>query len=337
MSSLLNLESLLDELPSLRIGVVGDFCLDAYWELDSSRSEQSVETGLPTRPVRVQRYSLGAAGNVANNLKAMGVGEVSVYGVTGSDPFGFEMRKLMRDLDIRADGLLEQESEWTTHAYIKPVEEGAESNRMDFGNFNQLSDETARQVAKQLSKDLAELDALIINQQVVAGIHNLELFQNELQSLVSAHPEKIALLDSRDMSGRYAGTIRKFNAHEAMLLMGGQSDPRDPVSLDDARAAAAKLSVEWGMPLFVTLGPRGCLVAEGDSVELASCPPTPGSTDPVGAGDSMVSGIAAALATGLSPLESATFGNLVATVTVQKLYQTGTATPDEIRAVVGSA
>ena len=61
----LDLDKLLRKLPTIHVGVVGDFCLDAYWEVDNSRSEQSVETGLPTRPVRVQRYSLGGAGNVA--------------------------------------------------------------------------------------------------------------------------------------------------------------------------------------------------------------------------------------------------------------------------------
>src|ERR1035438_8569725 len=55
--------------------------------------------------------------------------------------------------------------------------------------------------------------------------------------------------------------------------------------------------------------------------------------DTVGAGDSVVSGIAACLSIGSPPAEAASFGNLVAGVTVQKLHQTGTATPDEIRAL----
>ena len=45
----------------------------------------------------------------------------------------------------------------------------------------------------------------------------------------------------------------------------------------------------------------------------------------------MLAGIAAALAVGCTPADAATFGNLVAGVTVQKLFQTGTASPDDIR------
>jgi sugar/nucleoside kinase (ribokinase family) len=222
-----------------------------------------------------------------------------------------------------------------SHCYIKPLEDGDEASRIDMGNFNRLSDEVAGRLVEQLSQDLPGLDIVIVNQQVVSGIHGSGLFQDGLQSLISAHPDTMVLLDSRDMSGRYAGTIRKINAYEAVTMVGGTADPMHTVSLDDAEAAAAKLAVEWGRPIFVTLGGRGCLVADGERIETVACPPTTGPTDPVGAGDSMISGVAAALATGLAPAEAAAFGNLVATVTVQKLHQTGTASPDEIRAVGG--
>jgi bifunctional ADP-heptose synthase (sugar kinase/adenylyltransferase) len=313
--------------------VVGDFCLDAYWEMDSGCPEASVETGLSTRPVRSQRYSLGAAGNVANNLQAMGVGHVSTYGVTGCDPFGYQLRRLARTQGIHAEGLLEQEVRWSTHTYIKPLEDGAEANRIDCGNFNELSDDVARALCDRLADDLPDLDVVVINQQVRSGIHGSELFQDRLQALIAANPDTIFLLDSRDMSARYAGTVRKLNAYEAMLLMGAEVDPLGSVDLEDARAAALKLSVEWARPLFVTRGKHGCLVADGERVDSVPGLPDEGPTDPVGAGDSMLAGIAAALASAHTPLEAATFGNIVATVTVQKLNQTGTASPDEIRAV----
>jgi len=336
MNKQLELEALLKRLPQARIGVIGDFCLDAYWETDDSRSELSVETGLPTRAVKTQRYSLGGAGNVANNLLAMGVASVAVYGVTGPDPFGYQMRQLMRAAGITVDGLLEQSGNWVTHTYIKPLEEGVEANRIDFGNFNRLADGVARQLAEKLADDCADLDLVIINQQVADGIHRSELFQEQLQAVIAAHPGKTFLLDSRDVSGRYAGTVRKINAYEAMLLMGADLEPRDLISLDDARTAARKLASEWGRPVFISRGDRGCLVANNDHVDSLPGLHIVDQTDPVGAGDSMVAGIAAALAAGCNPLDAATFGIFVAGVTVQKLHQTGTASPDEIRAIGAS-
>jgi phosphoglycolate phosphatase-like HAD superfamily hydrolase len=55
-----------------------------------------------------------------------------------------------------------------------------------------------------------------------------------------------------------------------------------------------------------------------------------GPTDPVGAGDTMLAGIALTLAAGHPPFEAAAFGNLAAWITTQKLRQTGTASPDEL-------
>ena len=56
-----------------------------------------------------------------------------------------------------------------------------------------------------------------------------------------------------------------------------------------------------------------------------------GPTDPVGAGDSTSAGIACAVAAGATFAEAAAFGNLVASITVQQIGTTGTATPEQVR------
>jgi bifunctional ADP-heptose synthase (sugar kinase/adenylyltransferase) len=114
------LEKILEDIRSVRIAVVGDFCLDAYWFIDESKSEVSIETGQMTRPVKHQRYSLGGAGNVAHNLTAMGVQDVRVFGIIGPDPFGNEMVKLMQRKGINPENLLIQQQNWSTHVYAKP-------------------------------------------------------------------------------------------------------------------------------------------------------------------------------------------------------------------------
>ena len=40
------LQKILTEISAVKIAVVGDFCLDAYWFIDESKSEISIETGL---------------------------------------------------------------------------------------------------------------------------------------------------------------------------------------------------------------------------------------------------------------------------------------------------
>ena len=91
------LQKILDKISSAKIAVVGDFCLDAYWFIDEAMSEISIETNEVTRPVSKQRYSLGGAGNVTNNLAALGVKDIRAFGVIGTDPFGAEMIRIMKD------------------------------------------------------------------------------------------------------------------------------------------------------------------------------------------------------------------------------------------------
>jgi sugar/nucleoside kinase (ribokinase family) len=61
----------------------------------------------------------------------------------------------------------------------------------------------------------------------------------------------------------------------------------------------------------------------------------------VGAGDSATAGIVSALLAGATRLEAAAVGNLVASITVQQLGTTGTASPAQVlarwQAVYGAA
>ncbi|HTY58379.1 MAG TPA: PfkB family carbohydrate kinase, partial [Bacteroidota bacterium] len=181
------LSDLLSRIRGVRVGILGDFCLDAYLLLDSQGSEPSLETGLPTRPVRSQRYSPGAAGNVACNLKAMGVKQVSVYGVVGADPFGEEMRRMLDAASIDARGLLVQRERWDTHVYMKPFEKEIEQHRLDFGTFNQIHPSTFMRLLEDLGRDIRDLDIVILKQQVLHGVHTREM-REALGELARGHP-----------------------------------------------------------------------------------------------------------------------------------------------------
>ncbi|MGQ9661351.1 MAG: PfkB family carbohydrate kinase [Kiritimatiellia bacterium] len=330
------LEQLLIDITRARVAVVGDFCLDAYWVIDPSRAEISVETGLPTRPVRAQRCSLGGAGNVVMNLLSLGVGRVHVFGVVGPDPFGQELCRLLAAPRVSSAGLLTQSENWITHVYVKPYVGESEQERLDFGNFNALAPSTASDLLGRLEACLPEVDAVVVNEQVLSGLHTEAFFQDALQALIRRHPESLFLLDSRHYSDRYEGTWRKINDHEAVRLCGIQRAESELVCEDEARQAGQMLYARWGLPIFLTRGRRGCLVADERGLHEIPGLQILSRTDPVGAGDSMLAGIAAALATRRDTVTAATFGNFVAGVTVQKLFQTGTATPEEILAI-GSA
>ncbi|MBS3764523.1 MAG: HAD family hydrolase [Planctomycetes bacterium] len=326
------LEQLLGKLPDIKIAVFGDFCLDVYWTMDDSAAEKSVETGLPTRPIREQRYSLGGAGNVVSNLLSLGVGEVKAMGVTGDDPFGREMRRLLDIYGAGCDGMLVQEQEWDTPTYIKPVRNGEEQNRLDLGNYNRLQETTATRLIEHLRNQLDELDGVIINQQLLSGVHTCQV-QDLLREVLKAYSEQTFIVDARKLAAVYANAVLKVNAVEATTMCGAEHQPGDLIALDEARDAALQLYQDRGKPVYVSRGPRGCLVADETGPYTVPGLHIVSGVDPVGAGDSMTAGIAASLAAGADPQEAAIFGNLVAGVTVQKLFETGTASPEEIREI----
>ena len=323
------LKSIIEKIKQVKIAVVGDFCLDAYWFIDESKSEVSIETGQTTRPVRMQKYSLGGAGNVTSNLAAMGVCDIRAFGVIGPDPFGSEMITLMENTGIKTKNIITQFENWSTHVYTKPYIAGVEQNRVDFGNFNQLSVEIADNLLKNLEAEIPEVDIVIINQQVLSGIHN-NYFKQKLVRIVQKFPSKIFIVDSRNYNDFFDGAYRKMNDTEAARLCGIKKEPNDIVLYSEAQRAAKQLFKRYKKPLFITRGERGSLVVDEIGVYKIPGMLIMSRIDSVGAGDSYLAGAAATLAAGYNMQKAAEIGNFVAGVTVQKLFQTGTASPEEI-------
>lgn len=328
------MDGLLNAFQGAKVAVLGDFCLDAYWMIDLARSELSLETGLPTHPIRQQRYSLGGAGNVVNNLAALGCANLFALGVIGDDPWGKELIRLLGSIRVNTDGILVQEDEWATLAYGKPHIGDQEGNRLDFGNHNRLSAETGDELLARARDRINEVDVMIINQQVREGIHNPR-FRDGLLALTRDTQGCTVIVDSRHYSEFYAGCLLKINDHEATRLCGKESDPEDLVLREDACAAAETLFQRSQEPVFVTRGSRGLIVRDEHGVAE-----TPGlhvgdKVDTVGAGDSVLAGISLGLAVGCRPSVASQIGNLAAAVTIRKLKVTGTATPAELLATAG--
>ena len=84
-------------------------------------------------------------------------------------------------------------------------------------------------------------------------------------------------------------------------------------------------------PAFCTLGEQGILVATPDGVvDLVPGITVDGPVDIVGAGDAVTSAVVTALLAGAAPVEAAGIGNLAASITIQQLGTTGTASPDQL-------
>jgi bifunctional ADP-heptose synthase (sugar kinase/adenylyltransferase)/phosphoglycolate phosphatase-like HAD superfamily hydrolase len=339
------LSETLNRIREVRIGVIGDFCLDAYWLLDTSPPEPSLETGKPTAAVIKQRYSLGGAGNIVNNLLALRVQQVRVFGVINDDLFGREMLMQLQGSNVHVppskgkvncDGMVIQRERWDTPVYAKPYRGMEEQNRIDFGRFNSITAETEDRLLSAVIQALALVDAFIINQQLPRGIYS-ENVTRALNRLSNEHPERVFLLDSRTRSDEFQGMMCKINACEAARVSGEVKEFNELVHVDDLKRYARRIFEKSCKPVFITRSGRGILLFDGRDFHEIPGIQVLQAIDPVGAGDTTVSAIAAALASGASHKEAAVLGNLASAVTIQKLQQTGTASPHEILELASTA
>ncbi len=322
-----DLHLIFDRITRLKVGVIGDFALDVYFDYATQTGEESLETALPVHWGHQPRASLGAAGNVVQNLLALGVGQVWAIGCVGPDLFGREMRHLFGQQGVCTDHLLTANEGWDTCVYTKPMEGQIESNRIDFGNRNHLSDSLFAQLIDALNSLLPQLDVLIINQQFGRPLLTPDRIE-PLNNLIRQHPSVQFVADLRDSGLLMRGVTVKVNTAELARFL--HLDAPENPDLNWCLEYGATLSRQLAGPVVVTRGKAGiaCVGAEGVwSVEGLALP---GPLDTVGAGDTVVATLAATLPAGANWPQSLAVANLAAAVTVQKLGQTGTATPLEI-------
>ncbi len=318
-------------MPSAAVAVFGDFCLDAYWELDEGPAELSIETGLEVWRVRRQRYSPGGAGNVVVNLRAMGVGCVQAVGVVGDDLFGGQLVRLLGDCGAGVQGMLHGPPSWQTLVYSKPLNGGREMNRIDFGAFGALDEATMDRLASALAQAAERCSVVILNQQLPAGVSTAPMI-HRINQVIAARPGCRFIVDSRHRPTLYRGAILKLNAQEAARFCGEEMAVGTPVDRSRVQELARTIHGRTRRPVFITRSENGLHVCDQQGrphdepgVEIL------GPIDSVGAGDTAVAGIAAVLAGGGDEIAAAKLANLAASVTVRKLHTTGSASPDEIR------
>ncbi|MFB3879856.1 MAG: bifunctional heptose 7-phosphate kinase/heptose 1-phosphate adenyltransferase [Armatimonadota bacterium] len=322
------LDEILSGFARARIAVVGDFFLDDYLEVEPALAEVSLETGLEARQVVAVRRQPGGAGNVAANLCALGVERVECVGVIGDDGEGFELGRALRSVGARTEHLIAR-PELFTPTYRKPIVRLAEGEvreleRLDTKNRRPMRDEVEQELIARLCSLAPQLAGIVVQDQVQeaeCGVVTTRV-REALAELVADRPSLKSLVDSRTRVGLFRGLALKCNEQEACGAIGGA----------EAVQCAAGLSRRAGAPVFLTMGAQGIAVVTGDEVQRVPTAQVEGPLDIVGAGDSAGAGILAALSAGASLGEAAIIGNIVASVTVQQIGTTGSATQQQARA-----
>lgn len=332
-----SLESILTRIPNLTLGVVGDLFLDRYLDIDARLTEPSIETGLDAYQVARVRSIPGAAGTVINNLVALGVGSVHPIAVIGDDGEGYELRQALNGMKAVDSKALFSCSARRTPTYTKPMlhqegEAARELNRLDIKNRTPLSADAEAPVLEALDNLWPRLDALLVLDQVSeadCGVITSRV-RKKLSELAETQPNKMILADSRERIGLFRSVWLKPNQAECVRAVG-----REFSGTESPETSATELARRTGRPVFCTCGQRGIMLVDprpaSSSAALIPGYKVDGPIDIVGAGDSTSAGIACAVAAGAKLEDAAAFGNLVASITIQQIGTTGTASPDQVR------
>lgn len=321
------INEIFQQIKNLKIGVIGDFAVDFYYGINQHIQEFSVETGKEVFWGNQPKTSLGAAGNVVQNLAALGVENLQVFGCVGDDIYGREMQHLFQKLNVNTTNLKTIQNGWDTCTYTKPMSVNGEENRLDFGTHNALSETVFDEMLEGIELALPNLNALIINQQFPNPLLTPQRIQR-LNDILSKFPNCLFVADLRAYGLHIKNIILKVNTEELARLVGVSTikEADETACIVHAKTLLEKI----GGSLVITRGEHGISYISPSETQSIKALQLNTELDTVGAGDTVVAAFSASRGTGASITQSLEIANLAAAVTVQKLHQTGTATLEEI-------
>ena len=324
----------LKDAANIKIAVIGDFCLDKYLYIDERLDEPSIETGETAYQVIGKGIYPGGAGTVANNLRAL-TAQVICIGVTGDDGEGYELNSALKKIGANTDLMITDPNRCTS-TYTKPMKgipdqkNYRELNRLDFKNFAPMSKETETKVIENLEKAAKEVNAIIVLDQFVeenCGVINANV-RTALMKIAKKNANLIIYADSRAFIHLFKNVIVKCNNFEVVKSVNPsyEGEPDENAVLE----YGAKLYELNKKPVFVTMGSKGIRVFDNNGMEFSEAYEITGPIDICGAGDAATSGIVLGLALGAQAEIAAGLGNTVASITIQQIGVTGTATPAQV-------
>jgi D-beta-D-heptose 7-phosphate kinase/D-beta-D-heptose 1-phosphate adenosyltransferase len=298
--------------------VVGDLMIDHYlWG-----SCERISPEAPVQVVDISRETtvLGGAGNVINNLNALGA-KVSVCSVIGDDANGEELLGMLRDIDVESKNIIVQ-NERKTSKKSRVIAVSQQVLRYDKESKDDISKGTQKKILEALKRSVQDYEMVILSD-YGKGVLTDELCQDIIK-IAKKHNIKVLVDPKGSDFAKYKGAyLLTPNKKEAILAT--KIEIKDELSLEKA-LKQLKNECDLGVSL-ITLSEDGIATLD-KKVEVF---PTVAKEvfDVTGAGDTVIASIAFALCSGKSIQETAAFANLAAGVVVGKIGS-ATVSIDEI-------
>jgi D-beta-D-heptose 7-phosphate kinase / D-beta-D-heptose 1-phosphate adenosyltransferase len=316
----LEIESFLNRLPTVRALVIGDLMLDEY--LWGKTERISPEAPVQVVDIGREDLRLGGAGNVVNNLLALGC-RVEVASALGDDEDARRLKGMMVDLGVGIEGIF-SEAGRTTGRKTRIIASNQQMLRFDRESRDAISVELEEQLISFVQKTASSFDVILVSD-YLKGV----LTERLLRHIIATGREKgiPVVIDPKGSDYRkYRGaTVLTPNRKEAQAASGISIADEESLRLagrtlrDELELEALLLTrSEEGMTLFFRDGQEENLPTVAREVY-----------DVTGAGDTVLSFLGAGLACGLPLSEAARLANLGAGVVVGKVG-TSTVLPDEL-------
>jgi len=314
------LNHLLGRFSEQRVAIFGDLMVDRYvW---GAVSRISPEAPVPVVEVERETTRFGGAANVAENVAALGASAV-VVGVVGGDREGEDLLASLegRGVDV---GCVVRAADRPTTTKTRIVAHSQQVVRADREESARLSDEALTALGRGLSEALSRSDVLIISD-YGKGVVTEDTLAVGLEE--ARNRETIVCVDPKESHfGSYVGvTAITPNQKEAGGAVGIRIG--DDGTLTDAGwKLRDMLDAEC---VVITRGEQGMsLFLRGG--ELVHLPTVAREVfDVTGAGDTVVSALAVALACGATMVEAAMIANHAAGLVIREVG-TASATIEEI-------
>ncbi len=301
-----------------KILVIGDLMIDHY--LWGSCERISPEAPVQVVNVNSESVVLGGAGNVINNLSAMGA-QVDVISVVGGCEISDELKKLLNNINVDTQYLITQQDRVSSKK-SRIIAAHQQVVRYDRESTDEINNESQRNLLASFKKIVANYDAVLLSD-YGKGVLTFELTQS-LVTIANKNDKKVLIdpkgLDYSKYKGAYLLTPNKKEASEAT-----QVNIKDDASLAQA---IAQLKTECDLDVsLITLSEQGVAIYDND---LRIHPTVAREVfDVTGAGDTVLASLGFALACDYDIDSAVEFSNLAAGVVVGKIGS-ATATLNEI-------
>ncbi len=308
--------NLLGKSPKLL--VIGDLMIDHY--LWGSCERISPEAPVQVVNVKSESTVLGGAGNVINNLNALGA-QVDVISVIGGCEISDELKALLTNIKVNTQYLITQRDRITSKK-SRIIASQQQVVRYDRESTDEISGESQKSILDTFRRIIVGYDGVLLSD-YGKGVLTKEL-TSSLIAIANENGKKVLVdpkgLDYSKYKGAYLLTPNKKEASEAT-----QVNIKDDASLTQA---ITQLKTQCDLDIsLITLSEQGVAIYDD---KLRTHPTVAREVfDVTGAGDTVLASLGFALACEYEIDDAVKFSNLAAGVVVGKIGS-ATATLNEI-------